>query len=167
MGRPRAGAYGPGAGRQSIADALIAGALAGGLAGLAEAAMMQIHGFGARSWSSAVVFAAASSEISLPLGALLGAGLFVVRRLLPTGVWRGLDGRVIAGWIYGAGFVLPLLAAAYFRLFLYLIANFRNLSLAALASAFLSIAAAVSAVGCAGFVASVVQRMRGGEWARP
>jgi arylsulfatase A-like enzyme len=166
MSRPSAGVYGRGAGRH-IADALITGAIAGGLAGLAEAAMMTVHGFGAPGASSALVFGAASSEISLPLGALLGAAMFVGRGLLPSDVWRGLDRRAIAGWIYGVGFVLPLLAAAHFRLFLYLLANFRNLTLAALASAFLSIAAAVSAVGCAGFFASIAQRLRGGEWARP
>jgi arylsulfatase A-like enzyme len=52
-------------------------------------------------------------------------------------------------------------------LFLWLIANFRNLTLAALASAFLSIATTVSAIGCAGFFASIAQRMRNGHWARP
>jgi len=150
-----------------MADPLIAGALAGGLAGLAEAIMMQLHGFGVRTVGSAVVFAAASSEISLPVGALVGAMLYFARGFLPTGIWAGIDRRVLSGWIYGLGAVLPILASAYFRLFFWLLANFRNPSLAALASAFLSIAAAVSAVGCAGFVASIAQRVGGGRWARP
>src|SRR5262245_18112211 len=118
MGRPSAGVYRRGAPSQ-LADALIAGAIAGGLAGLAEAAMMQAHGFGARGTTSAVVFAAAASEISLPLGAVLGAALYLVRKFLPSDMWQGLDRRVVAGWIYGAGITLPLLAAAYFRLFLW------------------------------------------------
>src|SRR5262249_47712270 len=54
-----------------------------------------------------------------------------------------------------------------FRLFLWLLASFRNASLAALASAFLSIAAAVSAVGCAGFFASLAQRLKPDPWGRP
>src|SRR5579859_3084773 len=175
MARSRVGAFRSGALARSmpfeapwpVADALIAGAVAGGLAGLAEAALMQVHGFGARSASSAIVFAAASSEISLPLGALVGLVVHWVRAVLPSEIWRGIDKRLLASWIYGAGVALPLLAAAYFRLFLWLIANFRNLTLAALASAFLSIAAAVSAIGIAGFIASIAQRIADGRWARP
>ena len=115
----------------TIADPLIAGALAGGLSGLAEALMMQLHGFGARTFGSAVVFAAASSEISLPPGALVGGLLYLARGVVPTGIWAGIDRRILSGWIYGLGATLPLLAAAYFRLFFWLLANFRNLSLAA------------------------------------
>src|SRR5690349_15019762 len=124
MVSPNAGAHGPGAGRQAIAEianTLIAGALAGGLAGLAEAGMMQLHGFGARSVGTAVVFAAASSEISLPLGAVIGGAVYVVRQIFPRGIWQELDRRAIANWIYGAGIAVPFLAAAYFRLFLWLL----------------------------------------------
>src|SRR5258708_10794536 len=72
-----------------LGDALIAGAVAGGLAGLAEAALMQLHGFCARGASSAVVFAAASSEISLPLGAPVGPVVPFPRGLLPKGIGPG------------------------------------------------------------------------------
>src|SRR5260370_15110380 len=95
-----------------LGDALIAGAVAGGLAGLAEAALMQLHGFGARGASSAVVFAAASSEISLPLGALVGLVVHFTRVLLPKEIWRGIDRRLFAAWIYGAGVAAPPLSAA-------------------------------------------------------
>ena len=108
--------------------------------------MMQVNGLGARNLGSAVVFAAASGEISMPIGAVVGGTIYLGRRMMPSGMWRGIDGALLASWIYGVGVTVPFLAAAYFRLFLYLIGNFRNLTLAALASAFLSIAAAVSVV---------------------
>src|SRR5882757_1060423 len=167
MGRPHVGAVRLFAGLPSLTDPALAGATAGALAGMAEAIMMQLQGVGARGLDGAIVLLAASAEISVPIGIVVAVGIRLIRAAFPTGIWRGIDPRTAAGWIYGLGAMLPVLAAAYFRLFLYLIAHFRNLSLAALASVFLSIAAAVSSIGCAGFVATIAQRTTRGRWARP
>jgi len=150
-----------------LGDALIVGGIGGALAGMTEATLLQTHGLGARATSGAIVFVAASAEIGVPIGVLAGAIAHGVRVSMPSDIWRGLDKRLVAGWIYGVGATLPVLAAIYFRLFLWLIAHFRNPSLAALASAFLSIAAATCALGFAGFLSSVAHRTMRGRWALP
>src|SRR4051812_42130360 len=100
---------------RTMADALVAGGLRGALAGLTEASLLQLQGLGARASSGALIFLAGSAEIGVPIGALVALAFYAVRLLLPSGLWRGVEGRAIAGWIYGVGASLPFLAAAHFR----------------------------------------------------
>src|SRR5260221_14058079 len=120
MARPPVGASRPSGGRPLLVDAFIAGGIAGALSGLAEALMMQLQGTGSRGLDGAVVLMAASAEISVPVGVAVGVAIRILRMATPAGIWRGIDPRTAAGWIYGLGVTLPILTAAYFRLFLWL-----------------------------------------------
>jgi arylsulfatase A-like enzyme len=148
-------------------DGLLSGAVAGLLAGGTEAALLQWHGLGTKGVASAFIFLVANAELCAPIGALMGVILFAAVSFLPEGLWDDFTGRLAPSWIYGGGVALPLLAAALFRIFLWVTDHFRNTSLAALASMFLSLAAIISIAAVGALVSSTAERFLKGEWDEP
>jgi arylsulfatase A-like enzyme len=148
-------------------DGLLSGAIAGLLAGATEAALLQWHGLGTRGIASAFIFLVANAELCAPIGALIGVILFAAFSLLPEGLWDEFTERLSPPWIYGGGVALPLLSAALFRIFLWVTDHFRNTSLAALASMFLSLASIISIAAVGALVASTTERYAKGAWAEP
>jgi arylsulfatase A-like enzyme len=150
-----------------VVDGLLSGAIAGLLAGATEAALLQWHGLGTKGIASAFIFLVANAELCAPIGALIGVVLFAALSLLPEGLWGEFTERLSTPWIYGAGVALPLLSAALFRIFLWVTDHFRNTSLAALASMFLSLASIISIAAVGALVASTTERYVKGAWAEP
>jgi arylsulfatase A-like enzyme len=150
-----------------IVDGLLSGAIAGLLAGAVEAILLQMHGLGTKGVASAFIFVVANAELCAPIGALAGLVLFASLSLLPEGLWGEFTEHLSAPWIYGGGVALPLLSAALFRIFLWVTDHFRNTSLAALASMFLSIASIISITAVGALVASTTERYAKGAWAEP
>jgi len=148
-------------------DGLLSGAIAGLLAGATEAALLQWHGLGTKGVASAFIFLVANAELCAPIGALLGVVLFASISLLPEGLWEDFVERLSPPWIYGAGVAVPLLSAALFRIFLWVTDHFRNTSLAALASMFLSLASIISIAAVGALVASTTERYVKGVWDTP
>jgi arylsulfatase A-like enzyme len=150
-----------------IVEGLLSGAIAGLLAGATEAALLQAHGLGTKGVASAFIFLVANAELCAPIGALIGVVLFAALSLLPEGLWGEFTERLSPPWIYGAGVAIPLLAAVLFRIFLWVTDHFRNTSLAALASMFLSLASIISIAAVGALVASTTERYAKGAWAEP
>jgi choline-sulfatase len=148
-----------------IVDGLLSGAIAGLLAGAVEAILLQMHGLGTKGVASAFIFVVANAELCAPIGALAGLVLFASLSLLPEGLWGEFTEHLSAPWIYGGG--VALLSAALFRIFLWVTDHFRNTSLAALASMFLSIASIISITAVGALVASTTERYAKGAWAEP
>ena len=148
-------------------DGLLSGAIAGLMAGATEAALLQWHGLGTNGIASAFIFLVANAELCAPIGALIGVILFAALSLLPEGLWGEFTERLSPPWIYGGGVALPLLCAALFRIFLWVTDHFRNTSLAALASMFLSLASIISIAAVGALVASTTERYTKGAWAEP
>jgi arylsulfatase A-like enzyme len=146
-------------------DGLLSGAVAGLLAGGTEALLLQTKGLGTKGIASGFIFLVANAELAAPIGALIGVIFFVAVALLPEGLWEDFTERLSPPWIYGGGVALPLLSAALFRIYLWVTDHFRNTSLAALASMFLSIASLISIAAIGALVASMTERFLKGAWA--
>jgi choline-sulfatase len=102
-----------------VADATLAGALAAMGAGALEALQLQRAGLGADTTAEAVLFIFASGLVSVPLGAVSGFVLGVVWVFAGRATLGAIRERCTASSVYTAGLVLPLVLAAFFRLFLF------------------------------------------------
>ncbi len=130
-----------------VADATLAGSFAAIGAGALEAIQLQRAGLGADSAGEAARFVVASGLLSVPLGALSGFVLGVAWVLAGGAIVVALRERCTASNVYTAGLVLPLVLAAFFRLFLYAADTFPKDPLGAYFVGILSAAIWCAAIG--------------------
>lgn len=143
-------------------NAVLTSTLAAIVAAVTEALQLQHSGLGASGGMDAARFVAAAGLLVVPMGAIVGVGVYLFLRLLTPARLGALRSRVATPHIYAFGVVLPFVLACCFRLHVYLSGNFQNEALAALASALWSAlilaAAMVLSVGVMAAVREAARR---------
>ena len=116
-----------------MVDSLVAGAVAGLLAGGLEGVSALVWGQGSVGPGTQVLVVLACAGLLALFGTLLGPLVLPLVVLWPLRRWQEMLSRVDTPALYGAGLALPLLTALLFRLALYFGTAFQNRALASLA----------------------------------